>query len=99
MKVELVYLADHSTSFHQVLELPNGSTISALIMSSHLFEQYPQLQIDNLVVGIFGKRAQLEDSIYEGDRVEIYRELTISPMDKRRLLAETRKNKKSQLDK
>jgi putative ubiquitin-RnfH superfamily antitoxin RatB of RatAB toxin-antitoxin module len=68
-------------------------------MSSHLFEQYPQLQIDNLVVGIFGKRAQLEDNIYEGDRVEIYRELTISPMDKRRLLAETRKNKKSQLDK
>jgi hypothetical protein len=99
MKVELVYLADQTTSFHQVLELPNGSTISSLLTSSQLFEEYPQLQIDNLVVGIFGKRGQLQDSVYDGDRVELYRPLTISPMDKRRLLAETRKSKKSRLDK
>lgn len=38
-------------------------------------------------VGVFGKPRQLSDLVAPGDRIELYRPLTMDPKDRRRLLA------------
>ena len=44
-----------------------------------------------LDVGIWGRRCSLDQLVAEGDRVEIYRPLTIDPMEARRTRATLRR--------
>ena len=91
MIVELIYLADAQQVFQKSITLDAPCTIKQLIIDSDLLERYPELVIEDLSVGCFSKPRQLDDEVQQGDRIEVYRPLTISPMDKRRLLAERKK--------
>lgn len=91
MKVELIYLANEQNSFHQSLELDKDCSVQEAIQQSNLFKEYPDLTLDFLSVGIFSQKVELTQKLKDGERIEIYRDLTISPMDKRRLLASKRK--------
>lgn len=69
------------------LEVPDDSTIEQAITLSGLLNRYPEINLSQQKVGIFGKLAKLDTVIKEGDRVEIYRQITVDPtMVKRRRL-------------
>ncbi|MEI6707146.1 MAG: RnfH family protein [Methylococcales bacterium] len=69
------------------LEVPNNSTVEQAIQLSGLLTHYPEIDLAKQKVGIFGKLAKLDTVVQEGDRVEIYRQITVDPtMVKRRRL-------------
>lgn len=61
------------------LEVPDGSTVQQAIELSGLLKHYPHIDLSKQKVGIFGKLAKLDTPIKEGDRVEIYRQITADP--------------------
>jgi putative ubiquitin-RnfH superfamily antitoxin RatB of RatAB toxin-antitoxin module len=69
------------------LEVPDNSTVEQAIQLSGLLTRYPEIDLSKQKVGIFGKLAKLDTVVQEGDRVEIYRQITADPnMVKRRRL-------------
>jgi putative ubiquitin-RnfH superfamily antitoxin RatB of RatAB toxin-antitoxin module len=69
------------------LEVPDNSTIEETIQLSGLLSNYPEINLTQQKVGIFGKLAKLDTIVQEGDRVEIYRQITVDPkmVQRRRL--------------
>jgi putative ubiquitin-RnfH superfamily antitoxin RatB of RatAB toxin-antitoxin module len=61
------------------LEVPDDSTVQQAIELSGLLNQYPHIDLAKQKVGIFGKLAKLDAPVREGDRVEIYRQITADP--------------------
>ena len=61
------------------LEVPDGGTVQQAIELSGLLKQYPHINLSVQKVGIFGKLAKLDSPLKEGDRVEIYRQITADP--------------------
>jgi putative ubiquitin-RnfH superfamily antitoxin RatB of RatAB toxin-antitoxin module len=61
------------------LEVPDSSTIEDAIKLSGLLKLYPEINLSAQKVGIFGKIAALDTAVNEGDRVEIYRQITVDP--------------------
>jgi uncharacterized protein len=61
------------------LEVPDQSTIADTIQLSGVLKLYPDINLENQKVGIFGKLAKLDTPVQEGDRVEIYRPITADP--------------------
>ncbi len=61
------------------LEVPEGSTLEQAITLSGILKEYPEIDLANQKVGIFGKLAKLEIEVQEGDRIEIYRQITADP--------------------
>ena len=66
------------------LDVPEGSTIAEAIELSGLLTQYPEVNLENQKVGIFGKIAKLDAIVKDGDRVEIYRKITADPQQVQR---------------
>ena len=94
MKVEIIYIDEKQTIFHRKLTLEASSCAKQALMQSTLFDKYPELLIDSITIGIFSKKVNLDYQLKDGDRIEIYRPLTISPMEKRRLLAKNNNTSK-----
>jgi uncharacterized protein len=60
------------------IDLPNGSTLAdALRMAA--------IEVDPSLVGVWGRVRAPDWVLHEGDRVELYRPLTVDPMQARRL--------------
>lgn len=69
------------------LQLPPAATVADAIAASGLVEVFPQHALQALPVGVWGRLTDLDQRLQDGDRVEIYRELVIDPMEARRLRA------------
>jgi len=66
------------------LELPAGSTVADALRASGLVE--PNGPAPNtLRYGVWGRVQPLDHVLRDGDRVEIYRPLTVDPKEARRL--------------
>lgn len=61
------------------LEVPDGSTVKEVIEISGLLNMFPEIDLQQQKVGIFGKLAKLDAVVHEGNRVEIYRSITADP--------------------
>jgi len=61
------------------LDVPEGSSIQQVIELSGLLEQFPEIDLSNQKVGIFGKISKLDTTVKQGDRIEIYRPITADP--------------------
>jgi len=61
------------------LEVPDDSTIAEIIKLSGVLLRYPEINLESQKVGIFGKIAPLDTPVKDGDRVEIYRQITVDP--------------------
>ena len=61
------------------LEIPDGSTILDAIERSGILEQFPEINLDEQKVGVFGRISKLDTALKDGDRVEIYRPITADP--------------------
>ncbi|MES9844248.1 MAG: RnfH family protein [Candidatus Sedimenticola sp. PURPLELP] len=72
----------YTDKFKQVwlkLDVPEGSTVRDAIEHSGILDQFPDIDLDTQKVGIFGKVSKLTAPVSEGQRVEIYREITADP--------------------
>ncbi len=78
MNVGVAY-ADKFKKVWLKLEVPNGSTVRETIEHSGLLVQFPEIDLGTQRVGIFGKLTKLTATVAEGDRVEIYRNITADP--------------------
>ena len=78
MNVGVAY-ADKFKKVWLKLEVPDGSTVQQAIEHSGLLNQFPDIDLDTQKVGIFGKLSKLTAKVVEGDRVEIYRDITADP--------------------
>lgn len=81
--VEVVYAGpDHQLMYR--LSLPAGSTVMQAIEASGVRQAVPGLLIDPSRLGIFSRKVTPDQVLNEGDRVEIYRPLTLDPKEARR---------------
>jgi len=63
------------------LQVPRGTTVYDAAVMSNIVDQFEGLQLAGTPMGIFGKAVKnpQAEEIMQGQRVEIYRPLTIDP--------------------
>lgn len=83
MQVEVAYALPDRQVLIKV-DVPGGATIRDAIDASGILQRFAQIDLGRDAVGIFGKIAKLDDGLSAGDRVEIYRALTMDPKEARR---------------
>lgn len=84
--VEVVYaLADRQALV--AIAVPAGTTVGDAIEQSGIAGQFPDEDLSACKLGIWGRLAASNQVLEDGDRVEIYRPLTIDPREARRELA------------
>ena len=64
--------------------LPPGATVLQALEACGLKAAFPETDLRSAVVGVWGRKARLEQPLRERDRVEIYRELKVDPKLARR---------------
>ena len=74
-------------AFETTLDLPAPVTAFEAIRASGLFERHPELSLGEPLIGIWGRACSPETILRDGDRVEVYRPLTMDPNEARRLRA------------
>ena len=80
--VDVVYISPEKKIFHQTLCVASGSTVKDVLVESSLYENYPETK--HATVGIFSQQVSLDELVKHGDRIEVYRDLIVDPMEKRR---------------
>lgn len=86
LRVEVVY----ATADEQVLielQVNEGSSVQTVIETSAICDRFPTDDLATCEVGIWGRPVKRSDSVHDGDRVELYRPLTMNPREARRLRA------------
>jgi hypothetical protein len=78
MKIGIAY-ASTSRQAWLTVEVPDGATIADAIERSGVLKQFPEIDLEQQKVGIFGKLAKLDAALADGDRVEIYRPIICDP--------------------
>ncbi len=78
MNVGVAY-ADRFKQVWLRLDVPEGSTLMDAIERSGLLKQFPEIDLDQQKIGVFGKLTRLDAVLEEGARVEIYRPITADP--------------------
>ena len=81
--VDVVY-AEPDRQLVRRVRLPPGSTVMQAIEASGIAQAVAGLVIDPARLGVFSRKAGPDQVLGEGDRVEIYRPLTLDPMEARR---------------
>jgi putative ubiquitin-RnfH superfamily antitoxin RatB of RatAB toxin-antitoxin module len=78
------------------LDIEAGCTLEEVISKSGVLAQFPEIDLNQNKVGIYGKLKPLDTMARDGDRIEIYRPLQADPMESRRRRAQhkTRSSKK-----
>ena len=83
LTIDVVYTGLDSQSV-VTLSLPSTSTAQQAIIESGLLQQFPEIDLNQQKIGIFGQLCKLDRVLVDGDRVEIYRPLLQDPMTARR---------------
>lgn len=66
------------------LEVPADSSVEQAIRLSGILERFPENDLSQQKVGVFGKFVSLDTPLKDGDRVEIYRPIVADPKTVRR---------------
>lgn len=83
LHVEVVFALPGRQSL-VALKVSKGTTARAAVRLSGLQAEFPEIDADHAVVGIFGRQVAADTALRDGDRVEIYRPLTADPKEARR---------------
>lgn len=77
------------------LDVEEGTTLEEAIQQSGILRHFPEIDLSENKVGIFGKLGKLDQLLREKDRVEIYRHLIADPKEvRKKRAAEGKKMKK-----
>jgi uncharacterized protein len=92
-RVTVVYCAPGIEDLTE-LYVPAGATVEQAIHASGVLQRHAALAAGaTLEVGIWGCRCEPDHAVEDGDRVELYRPLTLDPKEARRLRAEVRRRR------
>jgi putative ubiquitin-RnfH superfamily antitoxin RatB of RatAB toxin-antitoxin module len=83
IQVEVAYALPEQQLLLPV-DLPSGATVADALEASGIRERFPELDLENAKVGIFGKLTRVDTVLKARDRVEIYRPLIADPKEVRR---------------
>jgi uncharacterized protein len=61
------------------IEVLEETTVQQAIEQSGIMNKFPEIDLNNCKLGIFGKVTELDAALKPGDRVEIYRAITADP--------------------
>ncbi|TDV51563.1 hypothetical protein EDF87_10261 [Pseudomonas helmanticensis] len=88
IEIEVVYAAVDRQILRSV-SVNEGATVRAAVLASGIASEFPELNLAECPLGIFGKVVADPDSrvIQAGERIEIYRPLLADPKEVRRLRA------------
>jgi len=70
------------------LQVNEGIELIDAVKQSGILDEFPDIDIEQSKVGIFGKLKKANTALREGDRVEIYRKLIADPKQVRKERAE-----------
>ncbi len=91
INVEVAYALSERQQFIK-LQVEKGTTVQQAVRLSGIEQMFPEVDLQKLSVGIFGKIVTGElYGLREGDRVEIYRPLIADPKEARKQRAEMAK--------
>ncbi len=95
IKIEVAYaLVDKQVILTE--KVSPETTIEEAIHLSGVLEQFPEIDLSNNKVGVFGKLKKLDSTLLENDRIEIYRALIADPKESRRKRAAKKDKIKSE---
>ena len=94
LKVEVAY-ALLENQFVKSLDVKPDLSVVEVIKLSGVLEEFPEINLDINPVGIYSKKVTLDSVVKNGDRIEIYRALRVSPKEARRLRAKKKKSKQA----
>jgi putative ubiquitin-RnfH superfamily antitoxin RatB of RatAB toxin-antitoxin module len=83
LSIEVVY-ALPSGEDAVTLTLAAGATVAEAVRASGVLERHPEIDLGRHRIGIFGRVVVAQAPLRDGDRVEIYRPLTIDAKEARR---------------
>ncbi|MHC8304121.1 RnfH family protein [Pseudomonas sp. PB3P13] len=88
IEIEVVFAAVDRQVLLSVV-VPAGTTVRTALLKSAVGDEFPELNLADCPVGIFGKVIADPDTraVQAGDRIEIYRPLLADPKEVRRLRA------------
>jgi putative ubiquitin-RnfH superfamily antitoxin RatB of RatAB toxin-antitoxin module len=92
VRVTVVYCAPGCEDITE-LRLPAGATARDAIGAAGVLQRRPEIAAGPPDVGIRGRPCALTQALEDGDRVEIYRPLTVDPKEARRVRAEVRRRR------
>jgi putative ubiquitin-RnfH superfamily antitoxin RatB of RatAB toxin-antitoxin module len=87
VRVAIAFSPIAGRAFELALDLPAPATALDAVRASGVFERHPELALGEPLLGIWGRACAPETVLADGDRVEIYRPLTMDPNEARRLRA------------
>ena len=90
IQVEVVYALPHKQVVLSLKVAPDCD-VQQVIAQSGILQQFPEIDLNINMVGVFGRQVKLESGLRAGDRIEIYRPLLADPKDIRRRRAEQAK--------
>ena len=93
LRVSVVYVRP-GLEFRRALLLRAPATVGEAIEASGVRRQVPELAGRELELGVFGQRRTLAEALHDGDRLEIYRPLTIDPKEARRVRVAVRRRRR-----
>lgn len=85
-EIEVVF-AESEKQALTVLVVTSGATIKEVVAMSGVLDQFPHQNRDELTFGVWGRVANDDQVVKDGDRVEVYRPLELDPREARRQLA------------
>lgn len=80
--VDVVHIPADNHPLQAQVVFVSGMTVAQVLEQSGLLSKHPELC--HMPVGIFSRMVSLDTPVKSGDRVEIYRPLTLDPMETRR---------------
>lgn len=92
IQIEVTFADQHNQIVIPVM-ITKPCSIETAIQHSGILLHFPSIDLTKNKVGVFGKICPLNTIIQPGDRIEIYRPLTIDPKKNRRNRAEKQKIK------
>ena len=84
MKVTIIYSPAPRQVREWMLDVAPGSDFKQAVLQCSLLSEFAEMALDNLSVGVWGKRYNLSHKLKENDRIEIYRPLRVDPKVARR---------------
>ena len=79
MQISVAYALPEKQIWLQ-LNVSDNATVMDAIEQSKILALFPEVNLQQQKVGIYGKFCKLETKLKDGDRVEIYRAITADPL-------------------
>ena len=95
MRVEVVY-ADPQRQISVELSLADDAVVRDALHAVATDPQFLGIDVAAHAVGIYGQRCELDQRLRSGDRVEVYRELSVDAKAARRQRAQLQQEGKQQ---